>query len=599
MKRALGLLALAFIVACKGRPRVSATSEEAREPGEKDARVVAVDLSSGMPESSRGGLIQMPATRTYTGLVRSLERAIEDPLTASVYVRLGGQGVDFARAEELGELLRRFHEKGKSVVCHAHAYTNASSWLAARGCSRVWLSAAGSVDTVGIAAQLVHVKGLLNRLKVEADILHVGKYKSGGEPLTQEEPSEFARTSLQSTLASMRAAWLQSAEQGRPGHDLAKKLENGPYAPEEAKSLGIVDAIGFESEAIAEAKKLGRTSYVAHVYGPKSKRDDGLDIGALIRALTGANESGGGKPHIAVVPAEGAIGMDSGGPLDGPGITASGLSRTLKKLAADDSVKAVVLRIDSPGGSPLASDLIWHEMMELRKKKPLIASVGSMAASGGYYIASAAERIVAEHTSIVGSIGVFGGKVVIGPALHEVGINTFTVPASSEPGAEARATYLSPFTPWDDATRARVQVQMQSIYDLFVARVAEARKMPDARVRESAEGRIWSGDQGKERGLVDDFGGLSTALELARKLAKLERDTPVTVEGAKEGLLDLLALGGDASESALASAIARFESEHALLAQLPAPLRAHVSALSPLSRGETVVAAIPFAIELR
>jgi protease-4 len=599
MKRAIFIAALGFLIGCGGRARHKGNNDEGREPSDKEARVVVVDLSGGAPEASQGGLFRLPATRTYTGLIRALERAAEDPLTAGVFVRIGAQGIDYARSEELGELLERFRRKNKSVVCHAHAYTNASSWLVARGCSRVWLSAAGSVDTVGLAAQLVHLKGLLDRLKVGVDMLHVGKYKSGGEPLTREEPSEYARTSLQSTLASMRAAWLAGAEEGRPGRDLPKKLEQGPYGPQEAKAIGLVDEVGFESEALAEAKKLSKTQAVSHIFGPKSKKDGGLDIGTLIRVLTGADEDGGGKPHIAVVPAEGAIGMDSSGPLDSPGITAQALTRTLKKLGRDDSVKAVVLRIDSPGGSPLASDLIWHELMELRKKKTVIASVGGMAASGGYYIASGAQRIVAEHTSIVGSIGVFGGKIVLGPALHEIGVNTFTVPASTDPGAEARATYLSPFTPWDDATRDRVQAQMQGIYDLFVARVAEARKMPVEKVREHAEGRIWSGDQGKERGLVDDFGGLSTALDLARKLAKLDRDTPVTVEGTKEGLFEMLALGGDASEVAIRAAVARFDEQHALLAKLPAEVRGSVSALAPLAHGENVVAALPFAIELR
>ncbi|MGC4087560.1 MAG: S49 family peptidase [Polyangiaceae bacterium] len=458
MRRALALACFALTFAC-GRSPSGDGSDETREPGDKEARVVSFDLASGFPEASHGGLLRLPATRTYTGLVRALERAVDDPLTAGVFVRIGAQGVDFSRAEELGELFEKFRKKGKSVVCHAHAYTNASTWLTARGCSRVWLSAAGSVDTVGIAAQLMHFKPLLDRLKIGVDLLHVGKYKSGGEPLTRDEPSEYARTSLQSTLASMRTAWLDSAEQGRPGHELKQKLERGPYGPEEAKSAGLVDEVGFESEALEDAKKLAKTRAVSHAFGPRSKSGDGPDIGALIRILAGGDDSGSGKPRIAVVPAEGSIGMDSSGPLDGPGITAQALNKTLKKLAADSSVKAVVLRIDSPGGSPLASDLIWHELMELRKKKPIIASVGSMAASGGYYIACGAQQIVAERTSIVGSIGVFGGKVVLGSALHELGVNTFTVPASSDPGAEARATYLSPFTPWDDGTRARVQAR--------------------------------------------------------------------------------------------------------------------------------------------
>jgi protease-4 len=258
-----------------------------------------------------------------------------------------------------------------------------------------------------------------------------------------------------------------------------------------------------------------------------------------------------------------------------------------------------VLRIDSPGGSPLASDLIWRELMELRKKKPVVVSVGSMAASGGYYIAAGADRIFSGQTSIVGSIGVFGGKIVVGPALQELGINAFTVPANPDPAAAARAAYLSPFTPWDDATRERVRAHMQSIYDLFVARVAISRKMPEAKVRESAEGRIFSGLQGKERGLVDEIGGLSNALAWVKKRAGLAPDVPVSLEGARESLLDLLLLGEEADESQARAALVRFEREHSLLLQIPPKLRASVGALQPLLAGETAIAALPFALELR
>jgi protease-4 len=237
--------------------------------------------------------------------------------------------------------------------------------------------------------------------------------------------------------------------------------------------------------------------------------------------------------------------------------------------------------------------------MELRKKKPIIASVGSMAASGGYYIACAAQKIVAPRTSIVGSIGVFGGKVVVGPALHQFGVNAFPVPANPDPNAGSRATYLSPFTPWDDATRLRVRATMQSIYDLFIARVAEARKLPEAHVRDNAEGRIWSGAQGRDRGLVDELGGLSTALDLARKLSGLGRDAAVTVEGGRESLLDMLLVGDDASAAEISAAIARFDRDHALLSELPRELRASAATLAPLLHGEHVVAALPFALDVK
>lgn len=596
MKHGL-LFVAAAIAACSPRPRaLDDSGEERREPAADERRLVELDLSAGAPEGSGSGLVQLPATRTYTGLVRAIERATDDPLTAGLLVRFGATDFDFARSEELAELLGRARDKGIPVVCHAHGLSNATAWLASRGCSRIWLSAAGGVETVGIAATLVHLKPMLDRIKVQTDFLAIGRYKSGPEPLTRDAPSEATEESLKATLGSMRQSWIDGAAQGRPRASLGERLEQGPYPPEQAKALAIVDAIGFETDARNEARRLAKTNATATTFGSRAKGDSGIDIGEIVRILSGADQSTGGRPRIAVVPAEGAIGMQAGGPLDSGGISAEAMNRTLRRLRADDSVKAVVLRIDSPGGSPLASDLIWHELMRMRKKKPVVASVGGMAASGGYYIACGAHKIVADRTSIVGSIGVFGGKIVIGPALADVGINSFTIPASPAPGAAERAAYLSPFLPWDDATRDRVRSSMQSIYDLFIARVSEARKLPQDLVRQHAEGRIWSGAQGKERNLVDDIGGLAKALDLARKLGGLERDTPVSVEGSREGLLEMLFLGEDASESQIRAAIARLEGDRALLAHVPKRLRAHAASLMPLLSGERVVVALPIAL---
>jgi protease-4 len=594
------LLLFLFALGCTPRPRYVDDDEDRKnEPGPNDKKLVEIDLSSGASEGAGSGLIQLPATRTYTGLVRALERALDDKLTAGVFVKLGAQGADLTRASEIGALLGRARDKQLPVVCHTHDYGNATSVLLLRGCSSIWVSAAGSIDTVGIAAELVHLKGLLDRLKIRADFLSMGRYKSGAEPLTRDAPSEAAVEELRLTLGSLRESWLAIADQGRPGKGVRDKLEQGPYTPEEAKSAGLVDHVGFESEAREEAKRLAKTQFQEVAFGPRSKSDGGFDIGELIQILSGADDGSGGRPRIVVVPAEGAIGMDAGGPLDSGGITAKALGRTLQRLRKDDSVKAVVLRIDSPGGSPLASDLVWHEMMELRKKKPLVASIGSMAASGGYYIACGAHKIVAPASSIVGSIGVFGGKIVIGDALRELGVNTFPIPANPAPGAAERAGYLSPFMPWDEGTRERVRASMQGIYDLFVARVALARKMPIDAVRAAAEGRIWSGAQGKERGLVDEIGGLSTALDLVRKLGSLPRDTPVSVEGQRESLLDLLLVGEGAEEADVRAAIARLERERAWLAELPKSVRGYVGALAPLASGEPVVTALPFAVNVR
>jgi protease-4 len=362
----------------------------------------------------------------------------------------------------------------------------------------------------------------------------------------------------------------------------------------------LVDAIGYESDALLDAKRRAKVEALEVAYGPRSGAGGGLDVAEIVRVISGADDLAGSRPHVVVVPMQGAIATQAGGAFSSGGISSNAMVKVLRKIGRDHAAKAVVVRIDSPGGSPLASDLIWHELMELRKKKPVVASVGGMAASGGYYIAAGAQRIYAEPSSIVGSIGVFGGKMVLGPALREIGVNSVTFPASPAPGAAERAQYLSPMQPWDDATRTRVLALMQGIYDLFVARVAEGRKAPAERVLSSAEGRIWSGPQGKDRGLVDEIGGLAEAIAAAKKLAGLDPKAPTTVAGAAEGLLELLSLEEGADEARVSAALARLDTTRTLsLAALPVELRPFAAALGPLLAGETVVAALPFAVSLR
>jgi protease-4 len=416
--------------------------------------------------------------------------------------------------------------------------------------------------------------------------------------MTREGPSEEARASLVETLAAIRGAWLEESNEVKKSDALRSALEHGPWSAGEALERGLIDEIGFDAEALEAAKKAAKVSAVEVSFGPRAKSGGGLGIGDLLRMISGGSSSGDGQPHVAVVPAEGAITMEAGGPLQRGGITARALGKTLRRMQNDDSVKAVVLRIDSPGGSPLASDLLWHEMMELRKKKPIIVSVGSMAASGGYYIACAGHSIFAERTSIVGSIGVFGGKINVAPALDQFGIHAETFAASPEPGANERAAFNSPLISWDDATRERVRAQMQSIYDLFIARVAHGRKMAVDKVLASAEGHIWSGDQGRDRGLVDEIGGLSEALAAARKAAHLEADAPVSVEGGRDSLLDSLLIGDDASDADAVAAFNRLSAAPAtrLLSAVPPELRAFVSGFAPLSEREHVAVALPYGL---
>jgi protease-4 len=223
-----------------------------------------------------------------------------------------------------------------------------------------------------------------------------------------------------------------------------------------------------------------------------------------------------------------------------------------------------------------------------------------MAASGGYYLACAARRILAEATSLIGSIGVVGGKLVLGSALEKHGIHSVTFAASPDPEAKARAAYLSALTPWDESTRERIRSQMREVYDLFVHRVAAGRKLKNEEVRASAEGRVWSGAQGLERKLVDELGGLDRALALARQLGGVDARAPVVLEGGVESLLETLLGTQDASVEQAARALEELAERRGTLArQLPAHWRSYVASAAPLLDHERVLAALPFAVTIQ
>lgn len=599
----MALLAAALAVGCEGRPR-GAASDSVATPSllgafpTSSGKVLEIDLTAGAPEATEGGLLPLPASRTYSGLVHALERAAQDERASAVVVRFGTVGFGWARSEELARLLAAIRTAGKPVVCHTHGLDNASTWLLMGGCDRIWLSPAGGVDLVGIASQVLYFRNALDRLSIRADFVAIGEYKSAIESFTRDGPTDAARKDLTETLASIRKSWLDGLTAARPTAKGRELAEAGPFGPSEVLAAGLIDGIGYEVDAIEDAKTHGSASDVKPHFGPEGAAKS-IDIAEIIRILSGVDDSRGGRPRIALLPALGSITMSSsGGLFEGGGISEHAMTKTLRRLAKNEAVKAVVLRIDSPGGSALASDVLWKEVTDLRAKKPVVVSIGDMAASGGYYIACAGTRIIAEQTSIVGSIGVFGGKVTFDEGLAALGVNAVTFPASPEPGAAARAGYESALTAWDDATRERVRVQMQGVYDLFLRRVAEGRHLPLERVRALAAGRIYSGVQGHERGLVDELGGVSRAIAVARELAQLDAQVPVVVEGMGETLLELLGLSEGASSADVENAVARLHQRRGELFRVVPPiLRRFGAVVGPLLEGEHILATMPYALE--
>ena len=577
-------------VACEGRPRPEGTTEAPKRFG---PAVAVLDFSGGVPEQEKAGFLGAQGPRrSFDEALRVVTELAKDDETRGVMVKLGSAGIGAARAEELGEALAKVRAK-KKVYCHAEGLSNATMLLATQGCSSIWLAPAGEVTAIGIAAQLVYMRKLLSdELHLGIDIQQVGKYKGAEEPLTRDGPSPEAKASLLGVLTDFRAAWTESLVAARP-KVMPEAFEDGPWSAPRAKDLGIVDEVGYLDDALSALRDASGGVRDRVLFGAGA--EEGGDLDEVVRTLAG---EGGGNGPIALVRATGSIAMTSSGNglLGGSaGIIEKELSKTIARLEKDDDVKAVVIRIDSPGGSALASDLMWHRLMKLRKKKPLVFSVGDMAASGGYYLASSADFIFAEPMSLVGSIGVVGGKIGFGDALERIGVHAEVLAANPKPGADVRAAYESPLIRWDDPTRARVLESMTGIYELFLARVSEGRStrgraVSRDQVDANAEGKVFSGREGKRLGLVDEIGGLAAALAKARELAKLGENARVAVVAGKGGFLESLDPTA-ATDAALAPA--------GVLRRVAPDLVPFVSGLAPLAEGERTVVSLPYALTVR
>ncbi|MBI2389620.1 MAG: S49 family peptidase [Deltaproteobacteria bacterium] len=497
-----------------------------RAPAPERRRGARVRSRLGAPEASKGGVLQIPSRHTFDALVAALHQASKRKDLKGVFVAFGAAPLGWARAHELGDALAALKSAKVPVLCHADAWENATYAAAARGCDTIAMSPGGEVEATGPAATVPYARELLvDKLKAQVDILQVGKFKGAAEPLTRDGPSEEYRQSIEGALGAITRSYKEALEV-RGVADLAG---TGPWVGEEAKNKKLVDLLVDRKAARAEIKKRARDAPVQTAFGAGAEAPPKLALVDVIRLLSQPTGEATARPHVRLVRLHGEIslGGEGGGLLGRPtGIVARRVVERAHALAEDARVRAAVLRIDSPGGSALGSDLAWIALKELRDKKPVIVSVGEMAASGGYYLASAGTRIFAEPESIVGSIGVVGGKIAFGGTLAQLGVHTATF-------GDPRAAKMASLTePWDDATRARLLETMKGIYDLFLKRIADGRGRAVDSFDPAVEGRVFGGDRAKELGLVDEIGGLGHALAHAKKAANLDETSPVVVDDA-------------------------------------------------------------------
>ena len=588
----IAALSLTLASACRGRPRSWDIPIDTDRPRESGSAVLEIDLSSGAPERTAGGLLSLPSRHTFDVLVAALAQAENRKEVKGVFVAFGASALGWARAHELGEGLARLKNKGIPVLCHADAWDNTTYAAAARGCDTLAMSPAGEVEATGPASALPYARELLeDKLHAQVDILQVGKFKGAAEPLTLDGPSAEYRTSIERVLTAIATA----NKEALAIRGVDALVGTGLYMGQETIDKKLVDLLLDRRGAREEAKKRAHGVPVEVIYGPGGGGGaPKLGLLDFFRLLTTGGDESSSRPHVRLVRLHGEISLGSEGGVFGgaAGIVSRKVVDEARALAKDENVKAVVLRIDSPGGSALGSDLAWIAVKELRDKKPVIISVGEMAASGGYYIASAGTKIFAEPESIVGSIGVVGGKISFRGSLALVGIHTASF-------GDPRAAQLSSMTePWDPATRARLQESMNRIYALFLDRISEGRNQPKEHFAEAVEGRVFGGLQAKELGLIDEIGGLGAAIAEAKRAANLPEGAPVVTD-APESLLGSLTGEGDDELHALSSLSTLVGPIPAELAPELWALRAWVLGFVRATGGGGVAAMLPGPLVIR
>lgn len=503
---------------------------------------VALVLRGGAPRltsgqsylvlNAQGELPEMPAPdvpnwfdRRPPGLptlVQGLERAAADPKITGVVLRVGLlSDAGWARTEELRSAIVRFRKSKKPVYAHVSDFCTNKEYYLATAADKVYAIPSANIALTGLYSELTFWRETLGKLGVEAQFEAVGRFKSAPDAYTKDGLSEANREQIDSLLDDLEARFVEGIAEGRkldPAR-VRELIASGPHEAREAKELGLVDELMYadEAEARIEGERLSPTRY--------ARESRGLGLGS--------------HPRIALIYAVGTImpGESDDGPFGDGGFAGSAtIVSALKKAREDDAVKAVVLRVDSPGGSATASDQIWHELQRTAAKKPVIASMGDYAASGGYYIAMGAHAIVAQPNTVTGSIGVFSGKFNLRGLYEKIGLRSEVLRRG--PSADV----YSASRPWTDEERARIRRSMEGFYAEFVTKAAAGRKKKPVEIDAVAQGRVWSGRSALEIGLVDRLGGLDEALDLAREKARIGADEAIAIVVLPErkGFFDML-----------------------------------------------------------
>ena len=526
-------------------------------PDMPDRVILSYTFKSGLAESVTIPSLTQPLLRpetTFYEVTDALTQAANDPRVKGFVAKI--QDIDMAPAQiqELRDTIARFRTNGKFAYVFAEDYggfsSNMGSYYLAAAFDKIWLQPVGTVSINGVAAEVPFLKEIMDKIGVDAQFARKGIYKSASESLTKKSMSAPHRKMITGLVNNIALQMMYDISKNRkiPADTMHQIINDAPYSDLNAAKLNLIDKIGYYNQMMNEAKLTAGNKAVKTIDLSKYlHQSDTIDHSGKLTALM---EKVFHKPTPADVPEKKAkialifgIGdiisysSQARTRMGGFGMAADKIVAAFEEAQKDKNVDAVVFRIDSPGGTPEAAESIRRAIIETQQMgKPVIVSMGGYAASGGYWVATPAKIIVAEPATITGSIGVFGGKFVLTQMWAKLGINWEGIKFGDN------ARMWSSNVPFSNKEKRRIGVRLNDIYEAFIVRVMEGRKMTRDQVISVAEGHIWTGKQAKENGLVDELGGINKAIMFARVEANLkpEQDVPVEVFPARKSTLEML-----------------------------------------------------------
>jgi len=554
------IVLIVFAVSISAIGMLLLISAVGREPQVSSNSTLVLRVGGDLNEMDPGGVLGPfiegpPTVRTIVDLLR---KAKTDKRVTSIILKPSGSGALWGKVQEVRDAVADFRRSGKPAVAYLE-YGGEQEFYLATACDKVFLMPTATLDLTGMASYELFLRGTLDKIGAYPDALHIGQYKTAANTLTEHTYTPAHREMAESLNNDLFEQLVRGIADGRKKSeaDVRTLIDHGPFLPEDALRAGLIDDLAYEDE-LDDKVKLG---------AGKLHFLEMNDYRQVSSASLGLNRG----PKIAVIYATGIIASGkstyetTGGQVAG----SETLVEYLRKARGDSSVKAIVLRVDSPGGSALASDVIWREVLLTKNQKPLIASMSDVAASGGYYISMPAHAIVAEPATLTGSIGVVLTKFVIDGTLKKLGMNMEGVSQGKY------ANMYSPVRPFSPEERVRMVENMQATYDTFVEKAAQGRNTTPERIDAIGQGRVWTGRQAKEIGLVDELGGLERAVALAKQRAKIAQDTEVEliIYPPKKSFYDLLSdpLGSNDRASTLGSLLGFGNPK--IVQALAAPLR--------------------------